>query len=107
MSSQSQKGLWICLLVIGLVAAGVCTLFLVLGTELMDRISSGIGAGAGVVAVVFSLIALFRRPSEVTTPASAAVPPATVGMHANATDNAQVNMLGQGVQNIFRDGQGR
>lgn len=62
-----QRWPWVVTGAVGvvLVAGGVVWLFLVLGAEKADRISSGIGAGAAVVGLVMALLGWLRVRSSV------------------------------------------
>jgi hypothetical protein len=94
------------LVVVGVVAIGIAALFWWLGTEGGDRISSGIGAGAGLIAVVLGLSALRTKTGRERGAASAIgaadrEPPLhDVTMHIHAEGEGQINALGQGVQHI-------
>ncbi|WP_024801652.1 hypothetical protein [Nocardia sp. BMG51109] len=92
-------------MVIGVIVMAIAALFWLLGTEEADRVSSGIGAGAGAVAVVLGLVALRGSTANGRPRAPDANLVDTeprngyhVTMHNKAGGNAQMNVLGQGVQ---------
>jgi hypothetical protein len=101
--------MWIGLVVVGVVAIGIAALFWFLGTEEGDRISGGISAGAGLLAVVLGLLALRtnagREPGDGAAGrgqqnSGVAMQNPHVTMHNHTEGEGQTNVLGQGVQHI-------
>jgi hypothetical protein len=75
----------------GLVILAIGGLFLFLGLDNADHISSGIGAAAGVIGLILVVAGPVR---DARASNSGRLP--SITMHAEATDNARNYQVGQG-----------
>ena len=62
----TRRWIWVVVAVVGslMTAAGLVWLFIGLGTEAADRISSGIGAGAALVGVLLSALGFMKTLTQ-------------------------------------------
>lgn len=89
----------------GVVVVAIGSLFLLTGPEHADRLSSGIGAGAGVIGLIVSGFGALRARRErggEQAPEAGAVPqrPVEVTMRAEVSDNGRVYQVGHGSMEI-------
>ncbi len=85
-------------LVVGVVVVGFGVLFLVMGLEDADRVSSGIGAATGLIGLVIAGIGTLRTRAARTGGGHETGQRgigATVGMRAKASDHGRVYQAGR------------